>query len=93
LGTELSIPTPYGEHTLKVPEGTQTGTRFRIKGKGVPVLHRSSKGDLFVEVQVQVPTKLSKLQRQLLEQLDEMTKVENKPRKGGILDKMKDMFA
>lgn len=93
LGTELSIPTPYGEHTLKVPEGTQAGTRFRIKGKGVPVLHRSSKGDLFVEVQVQVPTKLTKQQRQLLEQLDELTKVENKPRKGGILGKVKDMFA
>jgi molecular chaperone DnaJ len=93
LGTELSIPTPYGEHTLKVPEGTQTGTRFRIKGKGVPVLHRSSKGDLFVEVQVHIPTKLTKQQRQLLEQLDELTKIENKPRKSGLLDKVKDMFA
>jgi molecular chaperone DnaJ len=93
LGTEVLIPTPYGEHTLKVPEGTQTGTRFRIKGKGVPVLHRSTKGDLFVEVQVQVPSKLTKQQRQLLEQLDELTKVENKPHKGGLLDKVKDMFA
>lgn len=93
LGTELFVPTPYGEHHLKVPEGTQTGTRFRVKGKGVPVLNRNTKGDLFVEVLVQVPTKLSKQQRQLLEELDALTKVENKPQKSGILDKVKDMFA
>jgi molecular chaperone DnaJ len=76
-----------------VPEGTQTGTRFRVKGKGVPVLNRNVKGDLFVEVLVQVPKKLTKQQRELLEQLDELTKVENKPQKSGILDKVKDMFA
>jgi len=93
LGTELHVPTPYGEHHLKVPEGTQTGTRFRVKGKGVPVLNRNTKGDLYVEVLVQVPTKLNKQQRHLLEQLDELTKVENKPQKSGILDKVKDMFA
>lgn len=93
LGTKLTIPTPYGDHELKLPEGTQSGTRFRIKGKGVPVLHRTNKGDLFVEAQVQIPTKLTKQQRALLEQLDELTKVENKPQKGGILDKVRDMFA
>jgi molecular chaperone DnaJ len=93
LGTELNVPTPYGEHHLKVPEGTQTGTRFRVKGKGVPVLNRNAKGDLFVEVLVQVPKKLTKAQRELLEQLDELTKVENKPQKSGILDKVKDLFA
>jgi molecular chaperone DnaJ len=92
LGTDLSIPTPYGEHKLRVPEGTQTGARFRIKGKGVPVLNRSTKGDLFVDVQVQVPTKLTKQQRELLEKLDALTSVENKPQKSGILDKVKDMF-
>jgi molecular chaperone DnaJ len=93
LGTDLNVPTPYGEHHLKVPEGTQAGTRFRVKGKGVPVLNRNTKGDLFVEVLVQVPKKLTKQQRELLEQLDELTKVENKPQKSGILDKVKDMFA
>jgi molecular chaperone DnaJ len=76
-----------------VPEGTQTGTRFRVKGKGVPVLNRNAKGDLFVEILVQVPKKLTKQQRELLEQLDTLTKVENKPQKSGILDKVKDMFA
>lgn len=92
LGTELNIPTPYGDHKLKIPEGTQTGARFRIRGKGVPVLHRNVKGDLHVDVQVQVPTKLTKQQRELLEQLDELTKVENKPQKSGILDKVRGMF-
>jgi molecular chaperone DnaJ len=64
-----------------------------VKGKGVPVLNRNAKGDLFVEVLVQIPKKLTKAQRELLEQLDELTKVENKPQKSGILDKVKDMFA
>lgn len=93
LGTKLAIPTPYGDHELKVPEGTQPGTRFRLKGKGVPVLHRNTKGDLFVETQVQIPSKLTKPQRELLEQLDALMDVENRPRKGGILDKVRDMFA
>ena len=93
LGTELEIPTPYGGHTLKVPEGTQPGARFRIKGKGVPVLNRSTKGDLYVDIHVQVPTKLSRQQRELLEKLDAMTSVENKPQKSGILSKVRDMFA
>jgi molecular chaperone DnaJ len=92
LGTELTIPTPYGEHKLKIPDGTQPGARFRIKGKGVPVLNRSVKGDLFVDVEVQVPTKLTKQQRELLEKLDATTSVENKPQKSGILSKVKDMF-
>lgn len=92
LGTELIIPTPYGEQTLKVPEGTQPGARFRIKGKGVPVLNRNVKGDLFVDVQVQVPHKLTKQQRALLEQLHDLTTVENKPQKSGIIDRVRGMF-
>lgn len=93
LGTQLTIPTPYGDHQLKVPEGTQSGTRFRIKGKGAPVLNRNTRGDLFVEVRVQIPTKLTRTQRDLLLKLDEQMSIENKPQKGSLLDKVKDMFA
>src|SRR5512142_1374747 len=70
LGAEIPIPTLEGEHTLKVPEGTQSGTTFRVRGKGVPVLNGHGKGDLYIEVRVHTPVKLSKAQKQLLEQFE-----------------------
>src|SRR5262249_19221588 len=66
LGAELQVPTLDGEQTLKIPEGTQSGTTLRIRNKGVPVLNGHGKGDLFVEIRVQTPGKLSKRQRELL---------------------------
>ncbi len=92
LGAEISVPTLYGEHKLKVPEGTQTGTRFRIRHKGVPVLNATGKGDLYVEVRVHTPAKLTKRQRELLEELNEISKVENHPEKNSLFSKMKDIF-
>ncbi len=92
LGAEIAVPTLYGEHTLHIPEATQTGTQFRLRNKGVPHLNRSGKGDLFVEVMVQTPKKLTKRQRELLEELDSLTSIENKPQKSGIFSKVKDIF-
>ncbi|MBI2682577.1 MAG: molecular chaperone DnaJ [Acidobacteriales bacterium] len=92
LGAEIEVPTLYGPHRLKVPEGTQSGTQFRVRGKGVPVLNSKSKGDLHVRVAVEVPGKLSRRQRELLEELDSLTKVEHKPQKGSLLSKVKDIF-
>jgi molecular chaperone DnaJ len=92
LGAEISIPTLEGEHKLKVPEGTQAGTRTRIRGKGVPVLNGHGKGDLFVEFHVQTPQKLNKRQRELLQELEGMTKVENSPQHRSLLGKVKDIF-
>ena len=92
LGTEIRVPTLEGEHLLKIPEGTQSGTSFRIRGKGVPVLNSHGKGDLFVEVRAQTPGKLNKRQRELLQELDGLTKVENKPQRRSLLGKMKDIF-
>ena len=93
LGAEIPIPTLEGEQTLKVPEGTQSGTTLRIRGKGVPVLNGRGKGDLFVEVRVQTPSKLTKRQRELLQELDGYTKVENKPEHRTLLGKVKDIFS
>jgi molecular chaperone DnaJ len=93
LGTEIKVPTLEGEHTLKVPDGTQSGTSFRIRGKGVPVLNGHGKGDLFVEVRVQTPAKLNKRQRELLLELESLTHVENKPQRRSLLGKMKDIFS
>jgi len=92
LGTELTVPTLEGEHKLKVPEGTQSGATFRLRNKGVPVLNGHGKGDLFIEVQVQTPGKLNKRQRELLQELDQLTRVENKPQNRTLLEKVKDIF-
>ena len=92
LGAEIQVPTLESEHMLKIPEGTQSGTVLKIRNKGVPVLNGHGKGDLFVEVRVQTPTKLTKRQRELLQELQGITPVENKPQRHSILDKMKDVF-
>src|ERR1700742_882522 len=93
LGTELEIETLHGPEMLKVPEGTQSGKEFRLRGKGVPHLNSRGQGDLIVEVRVQTPGKLSKQQKELLKQLDESMKVENTPHSRGLFDKVKEMFS
>jgi molecular chaperone DnaJ len=93
LGSEITVPTLESEHTLKIPEGTQSGTVLKVRGKGVPVLNGYGKGDLYVEVRVHTPTKLTKRQRELLEELAGLSHVENKPQRHSLLGKMKDMFA
>ena len=92
LGTEIKVPTMDGEHILKVPEGTQSGTTFRIRNKGVPVLNGHGKGDLFVDIRVQTPSKLTKRQRELLQELEGMAQVENRPQRRTLLGKVKDIF-
>jgi molecular chaperone DnaJ len=92
LGTEIKVPTLESEQVVKIPEGTQSGTVLKVRGKGIPVLNGHGKGDLFVEVRVQTPSKLTKRQRELLQELQGITPVENKPQRNSILGKMKDMF-
>ena len=86
------MPTLEGEHLLKIPDGTQPGTTFRIRNKGVPVLNGHGKGDLYVEVRVQIPTKLNKRQKELLQELETTAKVDNQPLVRSLLGKVKDMF-
>lgn len=92
VGTEIQVPTLEGEQTLKIPEGTQSGTILKLRGKGIPVLNGHGKGNLFVEVRVQTPTKLTKRQRELLQELQGIAQVENKPQRTSLLGKMKDIF-
>jgi molecular chaperone DnaJ len=92
LGSEIQVPTLEGEYTLKVPEGTQTGTHFKLKSKGVPVLNGHGRGDLYVEVKVQTPAKLNKRQRELMHELHETLSVENKPVSRSLLNKVKEIF-
>jgi molecular chaperone DnaJ len=92
LGTEIQVPTLEGEEKLKVPEGTQTGSTFRLKNKGVPVLNGRGRGDLFVEAKVQTPSKLTKRQRELLQELHSTLAVENKPVNRSLLNKVREIF-
>ena len=92
LGAEIIIPTLDGEHKLKIPEGTQSGSTFRIRGKGLHALQGSGKGDLFVRVRVQTPSKLTKRQRELLEELGGTASFENKPEPRSLFEKVKEIF-
>lgn len=74
LGCEADVPTIHGTAKLKIPAGTQSGERFTLRGEGVPSLRGGSQGDMVVEVQVQTPTRLSKEQKELLREFDELSK-------------------
>jgi molecular chaperone DnaJ len=92
LGASIDILTFDGLQTVKIPEGSQPGTRLRIKGLGVPNLNASGRGDLYVHLDVKIPAKLTREQRKLVEQLRELLPVENEPEEKGIFDKVKDYF-
>lgn len=90
LGAEISVKTLDGEEKLKIPAGTQTGTVFRIKQQGMPVLGARGKGDLFVAATLITPKSLSKEQRKLLEQLAEVEDVEFQDE--SFMDKVRNIF-
>ena len=94
LGADLVVPGLQGEEKLRIPEGTQGGAVFRLKGKGLPDPHGGGRGDLYYHVRVVTPSKLTREQRKLLEQLGATLKVENRPaeRDSSIFDKVKDIF-
>jgi molecular chaperone DnaJ len=100
LGGEIVVPTLDGPERTKIPDGTQTGTTLRLRGKGMPDVNGRGRGDLLVTVQAQTPKKLSKEQRHLLEQLAKLLPKERfEPRAPGeeqddrnLFDRVKDMF-
>ena len=92
LGAEIPVQTLEGEEPLTIPEGTQTGARFRLKGKGIPHLNGHGRCDLYVFVRVVTPTKLTHEQRQLLEQLDPEPEHPASPSEKTLSQKMKDLF-
>lgn len=89
LGAEIEVPTLDGEAKLKIPEGTQTGTKFRLRGKGIPYLRGHGRGDQHVRVNVRTPQKLSAKQRELLKEFARLSG-EDTPQERGIFDKVKD---
>jgi molecular chaperone DnaJ len=92
LGTQMEIPTLDGMSTLKIPAGTQTNQIFRIKNKGMPSLRGHSRGDLYVKVVVETPTKLNERQRELLEEFARISGDEVHPITRNFLEKFKEVF-
>ena len=92
LGCEIEVPTLDQPYRLKIPEGTQSGEQFRLRNKGVPMVSGGGRGDLYVHVEVKVPSRLTREQRRLLEQLRETLPVDNSPSEKGLFEKVKDYF-
>jgi molecular chaperone DnaJ len=92
LGTEIRVPTLRGMQKMKVPEGTQPGAMFRLRGHGMPVLNGRGHGNLYVYVDVVIPHRLSREQRRALESLAPSVEVENKPVERAASEKVKDVF-
>jgi molecular chaperone DnaJ len=92
LGDEIEVPTLEGPTTLRIPEGTQTGSNFSFRGKGVPRLQSQGRGDLIVTVVIETPTRLNEKQRELLQAYAKEVGEEVHPQRKGFFDKVKDVF-
>ena len=93
LGGEFEVPTIDGGQTrVKVPEGMQTGRRFRLQGKGMPVLRARQSGDMYVQVVVETPQKLTKKQRELLVEFDRLSSMDTQPESAGFFGKVKEFL-
>jgi molecular chaperone DnaJ len=93
LGGSFEVTTLDGSQTrVKVPEGTQNGRQFRMKGKGMPVLRQPQIGDLYIQTAVETPQNLTRRQRELLEEFEQLSSKENSPQSSGFFSRMKDFF-
>jgi molecular chaperone DnaJ len=93
LGGSFDVPTIDGGSTkVKVSEGTQSGRRFRLSGKGMPVLRAKDMGDMYVQVMVETPQNLNKRQRELLAEFEKESSGDTHPESAGFFAKMKDFF-
>ncbi|MFL5362476.1 MAG: molecular chaperone DnaJ, partial [Myxococcales bacterium] len=92
LGATIEVPTLDGKVKMKIPGGTQSGKVFRLRGKGIPHLNGYQRGDQHVRVTVEVPEKLTRKQREVLEQFASLTGEETHPQAKSFFDKVREMF-
>ena len=93
LGGQIDVPTVEGGMTrVKIPEGTESGKQFRLKGKGMPVLRSKVAGDMYIQVDVETPKNLSKRQRELLQEFETLSATETSPDTHGFFSKMSAFF-
>ena len=93
LGGQFEVPTLSGETMrVKVPEGTQTGKQFRLKGKGMPVMRSQQFGDAYIQVTVETPANLTRRQRELLAEFEQESSGETHPESSGFFSRVKDFL-
>ena len=92
LGADITVPTLEGKVSYKVPAGTQPGTTFRLKGKGVKSLRTDKMGDLYVKVNLEVPTKLNGKQKKVIEEMAKTVTEECYQKKSSFAEKLRDLF-
>jgi molecular chaperone DnaJ len=93
LGGSFEVPTIDGSKTkVKIPDGTQSGRRFRLQGKGMPVLRSKQTGDMYVQVVVETPQNLTKKQKELLNEFEKMSSKDTHPESSGFFTKVKEFF-
>lgn len=93
LGGQFEVATlDNTKSRVKVPEGTQTGKQFRLKSKGMPVMRTANHGDLYIQVVTETPQKLTKRQRELLEEFEDISSEQNNPESNGFLSRMKNFL-
>ena len=93
LGGQIEVPTLEGKTTrVKIPDGTESGKQFRLKGKGMPVLRSKITGDMYIQVEVETPKNLTRRQRELLEEFEKESHKETSPQSSGFFTRVKDFF-
>ncbi|MDP4118782.1 MAG: molecular chaperone DnaJ [Bacillota bacterium] len=92
LGTEIEVPTLYGKEKIKIAEGTQSHEVIKLKGKGIPFLHSSSRGDQYITIMVEVPRNLSSKQKEILQQFGESCNNKNYNKQNSWWEKIKKTF-
>ena len=92
LGDKVTVPTIKGKVEYDIPEGTQSGTKFRLRGEGVKYLGRESYGDQYVTVVVEVPRKLTRQQKELLQKFDDSLEEKNQAKRQSFFEKLKRRF-
>jgi molecular chaperone DnaJ len=93
LGGDFEVPTiDRGKTRVKVPEGTQSGRRFRLQDKGMPVLRSKQTGDMYVQITVETPQSLTKRQRELLQEFDRLSSKDTHPESAGFFGKVREFL-
>ena len=92
LGGQVEVPTLEGKVNIDIPAGTQSGKQMRLRGKGLPTLRSSARGDQLLHIFVETPTELSAAQRELLEKFAEESGTQVSPAHKGFLDKLRELF-
>ena len=92
LGAEIEVPTVDGKVMQRIPEGTQSGTKFRLRGQGIQYLNGRGRGDQYVIVEVEIPKKLNRAQREALKAFEDSLKEENYEKRKGFFKNLKDRF-